>query len=79
MMEHGNSKDANDKALVMQCKGRAQHPPFAVKIIHWAKVVQGWEAFPKWKRGPSTKLSHHDFGEHPSPFAKEGVLHRLQI
>jgi hypothetical protein len=69
-------KDANDKSTrhAMQCKAKegAQHtPPFMVKIIHWARSSskEGKEAFRKWKRGPSTKLSH-DFGEHPSPFAR---------
>jgi hypothetical protein len=53
-VEHGNSKDANDKALDMQYKGRAQHPPFTVKIIHWATRSKDG-SIPKMENGSQRK------------------------
>jgi len=40
-------------SLVMQCKGRAQDPPFMVKIIHWARSKDG--SIPEMEKGSQHK------------------------
>jgi hypothetical protein len=57
-VEHGNSRDANDKAKHSSCnakqsKARAQHPPFMVKIIHWARSKDG--SIPEMEKGSQRK------------------------
>jgi hypothetical protein len=58
-------------SLVMQCKGRAQHPPFIVKIIHWPRSKDG--SIPEMEKGSQRKAEPVTLGNiHPPPLQGRG-------